>query len=683
MIKFLPSPCGRFIQIKSSFTDKNARDLIKTINGRTWNRTDRVWEVPIENLEDAKKVFPKAMIHPEITRLGKNVAERTATVLSAKKLTEADCSVTGLKTDLYPYQAVGRHFLSLLQNREGAVLGFDMGLGKSITALASFLDLYHSGKAKRCLVVCPASLKFSTWEKEIKKWTDLSYVVVDGEPFDPKDREVCMEVDVSEWVLDANGKRLFGQEPVYSRWEEVYLTSPVDYLTFSNDFTTEIFPYLPEGFTDLDLPGDVVIEDNYIVAVKMRRFIRFKKRYLKRKTGKTELKTVKLGGKDLRKVQYQQDDRTIVIVNYELFLHDKELIPKIDENWVVILDECHRIKNPRSVTTKNLLKHCRDAGRKFLLSGTPLENNIMELWSIVDFARKGLLGTFYKYKERYLEVDYFGSPIAPIPHLMPELKRKIDPIILRRKKHEVLPDLPPLVEQEYWVDMTDDQRSLYAEIREGILASGNDEDEFTYLSVLAQLTRFQQVLDSPALVQALLPERDLPIESGKLKELWHILEDINIQENKVIIFSQYKTMTDILYKGIVEWCDVEAVRYIHGGTNNQLRGVYQNEFQETDHVRVMIITTAGNYGLDLYKASYVICYDQLFNPQKMNQVIARAHRNGAEQKVTAIHLLTRDSYEERKVKLLAEKKELFGAIIDDDLEFMRKLFTKQELKSLI
>lgn len=656
--------------------------MVKRITGRTWNRSAKVWEVPIENFQDAQKVFPRAMIHPDVTKLVQIAQQRRTEVLRVKELTDADRRVPGLKGTLYPYQAVGKKFLSLLRDTEGAILGFDMGLGKTICAIASFLELYNAGKAKRCLVVCPASLKYATWEKEIKKWTDLSYIVIDGEPYNPEDREVLIDYEEEDWARNPDGTRQFIYEPVYGRIEVAELTRPIPFVQLTGDFERELLPFL-EGYSSKDQPGDVIVEDENVVAVKMRRYKRDKRTYLKEKTGTVVEKIIRMSGRELREVQYQQDDRVFIIMNYELFLHDMDIIPKIDNNWVVILDECHRIKSTRAKTSKNLLEHCQNAGRKFLLSGTPLENNIAELWNLVDFARSGLLGTFYKYKQRYIMLDLYDNMIAPKPQMLPELRDKIAPIILRKRKDEVLPDLPPLVEIPYWVDMLPEQRALYDEVREGILAN-LEGDDFTYLSVLAQLTRFQQIVDSPALLAEVLPDRDLPEDSAKMQELWNILEDINIQDNKVIIFSQYRRMTDILYSHLKERYGTEAIRYISGQVKNvQLRGIYQDEFQTKEEVRIMLLTTAGNYGLDLYKASYVICYDQLFNPQKMNQVISRAHRNGAEQKITAVHLLTRDSYEERKVRLLEEKREVFGAIIDDDDLMMQKLLTKYDLKGLI
>ena len=584
MIKLFPSPDGKKIEIKAPF---NQKEVIKQIPGRAWNKSRKVWEVPMENIDYVFNFFPHAMEHPDLRKFAEEVRIKNKKAVDTKNQKNIKFGkIKGLKGKLYDFQKQGVAFLDTLTENEGAILAFDMGLGKTITSIASFLKLVGEGKQTKCMIVCPASLKYSAWKKEIVKWTKSEYIVVDGD-------------------ADEN---------------------------------------------------EVEYEDG---------------------------KICKLRGKNLREVQYQQEVE-FVILNYELFLHDIDLLPIVDENWVVIFDEAHRIKNPRAQTTKNIIQHCENAGKKYLLTGTPLENNLPELYSLVNFCRKGLLGTWTQFKERFIIDDYFGNPVCINYKALPELKQTISPIIMRKRKDEVF-DLPPLIEQEYWVEMTGVQKKLYEEIKEGILAIIDDggEEDFSYLDILAQLTRIKQLLDSPALLREVTGRDDLPVESGKLKELPKILEDINVAENKTIVFSQYRGMTDILHNILTEKYGKDAVRYIHGGVKAKDRGRFQTDFQENDDVRIIILTTAGNYGLDLYKASYVICYDQLFNPQKMNQVISRAHRHGVEKTVVAINMVTKDSYEERILEILRTKKEIFNAMIEDDDSFMQEFVSKQELIDLL
>jgi SNF2 family DNA or RNA helicase len=256
---------------------------------------------------------------------------------------------------------------------------------------------------------------------------------------------------------------------------------------------------------------------------------------------------------------------------------------------------------------------------------------------------------------------------------------RLEPIMIRKTKKEALPDLPPLTVIDRWVEMTAEQRKVYKEVKDGILE--NADGEFNYLEVLAQITRFQQVCDSPALLNEYLG-KELPQESGKLNELPIVLEEINPGRNKVILFSQYKQMTDIIVKKLREWYPQYYTAYIAGGVSDMKRRDEQLRFQEDDNCRFIVITTAGNYGLDLYAGNYVIAFDETFNPQKMEQVYSRAHRNGQTNPVTAINFKTFDSYEERKAKMLESKRGQFAAVIDGDDEAFAKMFGAKELVEL-
>ena len=216
--------------------------------------------------------------------------------------------------------------------------------------------------------------------------------------------------------------------------------------------------------------------------------------------------------------------------------------------------------------------------------------------------------------------------------------------------------------------MTKEQEAIYKEIKEGMIEDA--EGETQYLEVLQQITRFQQVCDSPALLNEYLG-RDLPEESGKLQELPLILSEIRPKDNKVIVFTQYETMARVLVRKLQEWYPQYKTVTVTGKiTDDQKRAQAVRDFQNDEETRFIVITTAGNYGLNLQAATYVIAYDETFNPQKMEQVYSRAHRNGQKNAVTAINLKTRDTYEERKTKLLAGKRDIFARVIDgksDDL----------------
>lgn len=567
------------------------KNIIKAIPGADWKKKERRWVIPIESVGDAKRIWPSLEVSPDVLEAHQALKSRYEQALAAKTINVNSLSthIPGIKGQLYPYQAQGKAFLDSFGHCEGGILAFDMGLGKSISSLATFVDWKNKGIVDYCLVVCPSPLKYSTWEKELKKWTDLTYTVIDGD------------------------------KSMYVDWD-----------------------------------------DNTVS---------------------------KLDGKKLREVQYMQWQfgASVIIMNYELFLHDSDILKhlKVSDRWAVIMDECQRVKNHKSKTTKNLMKLVRPAGKKILGSGTPLENNIEELWSLADICKPGILGSYFRFQERYCETDYFGRVVAPKPELMQELKDRLAPIMFRMTKKEALPNLPELVELNYWVDMTPVQAELYKDIKEGIIANAATCD-FTYIEALAQLTRFQQLLDSPRLLAEVVGHPDLPIESGKLKELENIVKDLDPTRTKFILFSQYREMTDILYSWLQDkkLLKKEQIGYIRGGMKSSEVAAIQAGFQ-TGSLQLVLMTTAGNYGIDLSAGSYVICYDCLFNPQKMAQIYARAHRNGVKSAVTAINLLTKGTYEEKKLNILESKKELFRAMIDSDDKAFAKLFTVQDLMSLM
>jgi SNF2 family DNA or RNA helicase len=220
-------------------------------------------------------------------------------------------------------------------------------------------------------------------------------------------------------------------------------------------------------------------------------------------------------------------------------------------------------------------------------------------------------------------------------------------------------------------------------VKDGILENITT-GEFSYLEILAQITRLQQVVDSPYLLHEVMGDESLPKESGKLNELKNVIEDLDPMQHKFILFSQYREMTGILYDWMIaeKLLPKERIGYIHGGLKPTITASIQNGFQG-GNIQCVLMTTAGNYGLDLSAGSYVIAYDQLFNPQKMEQVYSRAHRNGVKQAVTAIRFMTRGTYEEKKLDILESKKELFKAMIDADDTAFAKLFSKEELISML
>lgn len=657
------------------FTGKtfSYKDIIRAIPGSRWEKKDKHWAIPLESVQDALRILPTINLTSEVKEAYKKLIGKQEQAVAVKHIDESKVSrkVNGLKGELYPYQAVGKAFLDTLDSGQGDILAFDMGLGKSLTSLAYGLDLINKGIIDHILVVCPSKLKYATWAKEVEKWTTLDYIVIDGE-----------KAEKVEWD-DGTVEKLEGRPLREVQYQQYLEGAKVIIMNY------ELF------LSDVEQEGKVSWVKEHTLKKKEREELTEYIQWWSQENARIE---------EPGDPEFWADatrdflaDRCYDTERYELrspkrpYLARKEdasyrIIPNIDDRWLVILDEAHRIKNPKSQITKNMIRVLDPAGRKVLGTGTPLENNIQELWTLTNFCRKDILGSYYKFIERYVEVDFFGSPIAPKPQMIPELMNKLEPIMLRKTKAEALPDLPPLTVMNYPVEMTKRQKELYSQVKEGIIEIAKEAGtDFTYLEALAQITRLQQLCDSPALLRKVFEDDSLPEESGKLNDLANILSEINPKENKFILFSQYSEMTDILHKWLQDnnILRKEQIGYVKGGINARRIEEVRKGFQEGD-IQCVLMTTAGNYGLDLYEATYVICFDQLFNPQKMEQIYSRAHRNGAKKPITAINLITKDSYEENKLDILERKRDLFKAVIENDEDVLQKFIgSPQDLLDLM
>lgn len=739
-----PDPTRFFI--KNVWTDA-AKDKLRTgIPGASYEKPFKAYSAPLENLDEAIATFPDARWNPDLMERSKALKMQEKQILDIKQLKDAELEIPGLKSPngfkLRPLQKVGVRFLQggagilreqgitglAANNGAGGILAMDVGVGKSLTSEAYALDLINRGLIDRIYVICPAPLKYSVWAKELEKWTSLSYIVIDGET----PVEVETETEEEVWELDDKGKRKWIMEPTYKMEIVHFRELKISKYHADDQFQREALTFDARGKLDellgpkdevvgIDIDGQLIAENMepyYYVRAHVKRYKRDKKTYLKKKTGRIVPTVEKWSGRKLREVQYYQDpaEHRVMINNYENFLSDiafmddstksvyersrngytldpeKTIMPLPTERDLVIIDEAHRIKNRDAKSSIRIWKWSAFAGYRVLLTANPLENNIEEFYNLVNLVRPGLLGTWSQYKERYIFTDAYGrSTGQPNPQLIPELKRKTAPIMYRVTKKQALPELLDVVEQFHWVDMTEYQRSLYQKVQDGILEQYNEfgAQEFKYLDQLSQITRFQQCCDHTELYRRILSNPEIPSESGKMLELYNILDDIGVANHKFLIFNTYREVTDIIHRELTAkygpWFDFI---YIKGGNNSKDTAALARKFREDPKTRFAIITLAGNYGIDLFDESgtsdgdYVINFNQHFNPQKMRQVIGRMHRGGQKGQVTAINLGCRDSYEERKKQKMDEKRNVFDAVIEEGSlsdEAVMKLFTQDDL----
>jgi len=357
----------------------------------------------------------------------------------------------------------------------------------------------------------------------------------------------------------------------------------------------------------------------------------------------------------------------LVVANYaQLRILEAELtaVP-----WSgVILDEAQAIKNPDSATAR--AAWALKTTHRLALSGTPIENRLLDLWSIMQFAMPGVLGNRAAFGKTF---DQRNDPLA-----RRRLSARVRPFVLRRTKGEVAKDLPDRIEEDLLCELDGAQATLYrAELKRaraallGIQSKAQlDQSRF---NILASLLRLRQICCHPALIGAskrkaakeakpTVDENAIP-ESAKLSALIDVLEPLIAEGHKVLVFSQFVEMLDLLKAGLAErsW----PTFFLSGATEN--RGDLVHQFQAAEGAGVFLISLkAGGFGLNLTAASYVVLFDPWWNPAVEAQAIDRTHRIGQTQKVIAYRLLIKNSLEEKIRSLQHQKRALANEVLGEE-----------------
>ena len=349
------------------------------------------------------------------------------------------------------------------------------------------------------------------------------------------------------------------------------------------------------------------------------------------------------------------DKPLFYVVNYELVYRDiaqlKQLAPEL-----LILDEAQRVKNFRTKTAQSVFEI--DSPYCFVLTGTPLENQLMELYTILRFIDERCLGRNpIAFRDRYVILDQFGGILGY--KLVEEVTRKIDAVTLRRTKQQTLAELPPLIEQQRWLDLTDVQRQIYQELQGQARQVLRQElwDAAATNNALTALQRLREVCDSPELID---PQHT---ESQKLSELLALLDDeVTALDRQVIVFTQWTRMGEIIMRELRQ--RHLSAGFLHGGIPTDKRQPLLERFTRGED-RVFVSTDAGGTGLNLQAASLVVNYDLPFNPARLNQRIARAHRLGQQQTVFVVNLVCRNTIETKLLAILKEKQQLFDDVFGE------------------
>jgi len=361
----------------------------------------------------------------------------------------------------------------------------------------------------------------------------------------------------------------------------------------------------------------------------------------------------------------------LVITSYGTTRIDADLISNFYFNYV-ILDESQAIKNPESLISQKVKQ--LNSRRKIVLTGTPIENSTLDLWSQMNFVNPGLLGG-----EAYFKREY-QIPIEKKkdPERTKKLNAIVKPFILRREKSQVAEDLPEKTINIRYCTMSETQRSYYereknayrSQILDVIESEGIAKSQMLLLKGLSQL---RQIANHPYMVN-----QEYSGDSGKLEEITYMIENSVSQSHKILVFSQFVKHLKI----VAQYLDKKGIAYsyLDGSTKNRQKEV--DNFQKNEDIPIFLISLkAGGTGLNLTKADYVFLLDPWWNPAVESQAIDRAHRIGQKRHVFAYKFVTKDTIEEKIIKLQERKQQLVNELISVEENFMKSL-SKEDIKSL-
>jgi len=440
---------------------------------------------------------------------------------------------------LFPYQREGMLHLAFT---ERAMVADEMGLGKTIQGIAAAALLHRMGKASRCLIVAPASLK-AEWEEQIAKFTTL--------------------------------------------------------------------------------PCEIVY-----------------------------------GNRSQRIHAYQNPSAFFTIVNYEQVRSDSLDINAGLRPDIVILDEAQRIKNWASQTARAIKR--LDSRYAFVLTGTPIENRIDELYSIVEFLDPALFGALFRFNREYYSFDEKGKPEGY--RNLDQLREKVTPILLRRRKADVETELPDRTDENRFIELTEGQASDYAAVQDSVrrlihlskkrpLRREEHQRLMGNLGMMRMICDTQFILDGETRV------------SPKLDELVDIFDEALLDpDTKIIVFSEWVRMLELIRDHFSN--QKIGFAWHTGKVPQKKRRVEINAFKEDPECRVFLCTESGGTGLNLQNASLVINVDLPWNPAKLEQRIARAWRKGQSRQVQVINLIAEGTIEHGMLETLSMKQGLADGVLD-------------------
>ena len=385
-----------------------------------------------------------------------------------------------------------------------------------------------------------------------------------------------------------------------------------------------------------------------------------------------------LGSKDKRiNILKNLSDTNVIITTYGLLREDEDLYQDLSFNTMII-DEAQNIKNNMAGITKVVKKI--QAETKFALTGTPLENSILELWSIFDFIMPGYLASLTKFQSKYKIKDFDEESEI----LIRNLSKQINPFILRRKKQDVVKELPEKLVNDIYIELKDEQKKLYVaelnrvkeEMEKIIENEGVNKARFLILQLL---TKLRQICIDPKIIY-----ENYTDGSNKLDQLEILVNEYINNNHKILIFSSFKTALNIVKEKLNN--NKIKTYMIDGSVPAKDRIEMVDNFNNNDDVKVfLIMLKSGGTGLNLATADVVIHLDLWWNPQAENQATDRAHRIGQTNTVEVIHLITKGTIEEKILELQNKKRILSDKLIDGEIRDKNIIseLTKEDIEKLL
>ena len=516
--------------------------------------------------------------------------------------------------------------------------------------------------------------------------------IIDDELLTPKVRFTELEQLYDEAALDSEVKRELSQYHIaFQNFETI---KPVE---VPADLHTELRHYQHHGLNwlnfldDFNFGGCLADDMGLGKTIQVLAFILLQRQKTKRNTNLLVVPTslifnwqaeVKKFAPSIRiftiessrKIKYLQlfDDYEIVLVSYGMLVSAISWLRHYNFNYVFV-DESQQIKNIDSQRYRAV--RLLQSRNRLAVTGTPIENNVFDLYAQLSFVNPGLLGNKQHFRDTYsIPIDKFKNQKRA-----KELQQKVAPFILRRTKQQVAAELPEKTEMVLYCPMEDGQRKVYdayeKEFREFIAAETEDEIKKNSMHVLRGLTKLRQICNSPVLME---DEKLYTEGAAKIDVLLEQIESKSSQ-HKILIFSQFVSMLTLIKKELT--AKQIGFEWLTGSTKN--REAVVNNFQENPDVRVFLISLkAGGTGLNLTEADYVYLVDPWWNPAVENQAIDRSYRIGQHKPVVAVRLICPDTIEEKIMQLQEVKKTLSDDVVRTDASIYKSI-SKQALLGLV